>query len=114
MSTPITLVIFPDPDAWLRENVRDFATDGVAAVQPTEPICPGGITIYEDSEEETEKVCSWQDHLDALRLLTEQIGRTLFVGGLKSPFDLVEPGNWDAEVVDAFFQLVYRKEVIYG
>ena len=114
MPTPITLTVFEDADAWLRENVRDLMADGVSVVYPNEPIVPGIGTEYVDTEEETRKYCLWSDHIDALQLLTEQIGRTLFVGGLKSPFDLVEPGNWDAEVVDAFFQLVYRKEVIYG
>jgi len=54
------------------------------------------------------------DYVDALRLLVEQIGVTLFVGGLKSTVQLLDLGNWDAEVVDAFYQLVYRKEIIYG
>ena len=39
---------------------------------------------------------------------------TLNVGGLKTMSDLMELGNWDAEVVDAAIQCAIFGEVIYG
>lgn len=111
---PISLVIFPDPEAWLRKNLPDMHSDSVACVYPMRRMKPGHEMLYQDIEENTVRVRSWRDHVTALRLLTEQVSRTLFVGGVKSPFDLLEPENWDAEVVDAYWQLVYYGEVIYG
>lgn len=118
----IQLTIFEDAEKWLRENFRDLGWDSVAAVYPLESFNPDrgeklgrtGETKYEDREEASTKFCSMSDHVRALQLLCEQIGRTLFVGGLKSPFDLIDAGNWDVEVVDAYFQLVYHGKVIYG
>jgi hypothetical protein len=111
---PITITVFADPDGWLRKNLWDFTWDGVAPVVPYGPWLAGQTMQYRDTEEGSTKDCTWADHLTALRLLCEQIGQTLHVGGLKSAIQLTDPGNWDAEVVDAFFQLVYRGEVIYG
>lgn len=113
MPTAISVAIFPDAEKWITDNVRDFYVDNVSAVYPVTKFNPEGTTLT-DSEEGTRKVCTMADYVDALRLLCEQIGTTLFVGGLKSPIQLLDAGNWDAEVVDAFYQLVYRKEVIYG
>jgi len=111
---PIVLTIFSDPDRWLRENLPDINTDGIAACQPIESINLGGNTRYIDQEEGIEKICTWEDHVTALRLLCEQVGKTLFVGDIKNPADLTDAGCWDVEVADAYFQLVYRQEVIYG
>lgn len=111
----VTVTIFPDADKWLRENLADMTFDNVAAVVPTDsPLNLGGDNEYKDHEDGTTKMCSWDDHLKALDLLAQKIGKTLFVGGLKSPTELADAGNWDVEVVDAFYQLVYRQEVIYG
>lgn len=111
----ITAVLFDDAEAWLRENVNDLSMDSIQAVHPRQTINLDGLTKYRDSEENTTKLCSLDDHIKGLRLLCEQIGnKKLFVGGLKNPADLLDAGNWDVEVADAFFQLVYHGEVIYG
>lgn len=112
--TTITLTVFPDAEAWIRENVPDFGGDRVCAVRPTSPFNPDGLTAYEDIEEGTAKECTFADHVTALQKLCEMVGVNLFVGGVKSPLELVDPGNWDVEVVDAYWQLVYRGEVLYG
>ena len=114
MSTAISIRIFPDAEKWLRENVPSMESDSVSCVRPRGPFKPRGKTEYEDLEEGTTKLCSFQDHVRALQLLCEQVGSTLFVGGIKSPRDLEDPCNWDAEVVDAYWQLVYYGKVIYG
>ena len=129
---PISIVIFEDADKWLRENLPDMHADSISSVYPLTRFYPDGHTPYVDREELTEEQYeaiqsgdSWagisaikqldmRDHLRALLLLTEQVGDTLFVGGLKSPKDLVDAGNWDVEVVDAYYQLVYYGKVIYG
>lgn len=114
MKTQITAVIFEDAEQWLRENVPMMGGDQICAVRPMQEFNPDGMTKYEDIEEETEKECDMAAHVKALQLLGDKIGRTLFVGGLKSPHELTDYCNWDVEVVDAFWQLVYRGEVIYG
>lgn len=130
--TPITLTIFDNAEEWLRINLPDMSTDRVACVRPVARarFNPDGLTEYEDVEDTSDdrvneededgnrygtlrKSCDMAAHVQALRLLCAQIGRTL-VGGLKSPFELVDPGNWDAEVVDAYYQLVMLGEVVYG
>lgn len=113
-TTPITLTIFPDAETWLITNADDLATDRVAAVYPTSSFHPRGLTHYRDQETGKKYRCNMEAHVKALQLLCEQIGRTLFVGGIKSPYDLTDPGSWDVEVVDAYFQLVCLGEVVYG
>lgn len=111
----ISVTVFEDADKWLRDNLGDMTWDSVAAVVPTDsPLNLGGENEYEDREDGTKKMCSWDDHLKALDLLAQKIGKTLFFGVLKSPTELADPCNWDVEVVDAFYQLVYRQDVIYG
>lgn len=130
--TFISVTVFEDAEAWLRENLPDMCVDTVACVYPLTRFYPSGHTPYVDREELTEaqyeriqsgdditgitaiKQFTLADHVRALRLLCEQVGDTLFVGGMKSPKDLVDPGNWDVEVTDAFYQLVYYGKVIYG
>lgn len=114
MSQQIAITVFENPDLWLRENLGSMEGDGVCPVLPYSGINLGGDMEYEDIEEGSRKTCSWADHLDALRLLSEQIGKTLFVGGLNAALELTDLGNWDSEVVDAYWQLVYHKQVIYG
>ena len=125
-TTPAIKVVFEGADEWLRENGADLTSDTVCACRPHEDESwkPGESMRYRDLEEDTEKVCSWADHVKALELLADQIGRRfigkdgkecgLFVGGIKHPSELLDPRCWDAEVTDAFWQLVYRGEVIYG
>lgn len=120
----ISIDIFEDAESWLRENIQDFIPDNVCAIQPKSKINFDGKTTLEDNEEETTKVVTKQDWLDALKILCQRIGTNwvdeegkeqgLFVGGINNPQQLTYAGNWDIEVVDAFYQLAYRKEVIYG
>lgn len=112
--TAISCKIFDDAEAWIRENVPDMAADSVACVYPITEFNAEWVRSYRDDEDDERKACTMADHVKALQLLCEQIGRTLFVGGIKSPVDLIDAGNWDAEAVDAYWQLVYRGEVIYG
>lgn len=120
----IRLTVFPDPVQWLVENIDDFCWDRVSSVYPIDIIVEGGgelkPTKFVDRDGETgeqipiPKTIGQDEMVKALKLLTEQIGRTLFVGCIKNPFELTDPCNWDAEVVDAYWQLCYYGEVIYG
>lgn len=110
----IKATIFPDAEVWLKENLPDMGVDSVAAVHRTSEVNLDGVTSYKDFEENKVKHCKLQDHLEALQLLCDKIGKTLFVGGLRGATELADAGNWDVEVVDAYYQLVFYKEVIYG
>lgn len=111
--TAIKCEIFPNAEQWLKENMEDLEVDSVCAIQRKESYDPAG-TEYRDYEEGTKKTLDEKDHVKALQLLCDQIGKTLHVGGITSPLQLEDTGNWDVEVVDAFFQLIYHGEVIYG
>jgi hypothetical protein len=115
--TQIKSVVFQDAEAWLRENAPDMYVDGIAAVHRAGVFQPDGITEYVDYEENDSltKGKSMADHIAALQKLCELVdGKKLFVGSVNGSVDLTEPCNWDVEVVDAFFQLLYHGEVIYG
>ena len=92
----------------------DMTTDNISAVFPIGKINFEGETPWTDFEEQKHKSLTMTDYVKALELLCQQVGKTLFVGGIKSPSDLIDAGNWDAEVVDAFYQLAFHGEVIYG
>jgi len=120
---PRITVRFDGADEWLRANGHYLTSDHVCAIRPLGDFKPGKAMRYEDREEGTTKTCSWADHVKALELLVDWIGRDhpdrdkghgLYVGGIKHPGELLDAGNWDVEVVDAFWQLVYRQDVIYG
>lgn len=113
--TEIKSTIFPDAEAWLTENMLYFEVDSIAAVYPVTTFNPDGLTRYCDAEEGTTKERSMEDHVLALRKLCELVdGKKLFVGGVRGSMELTDGLNWDIEVVDAYFQLVYYGEVIYG
>lgn len=113
--TSIKATIFEDAEGWLRENLQDFEVDGISAVYRVSKLDLDGITQYHDEEENGTKAVSMADHVKALQLLCELIdGGKLFVGCIKGANQLTEPCNWDVEVVDAYFQLIYHGEVIYG
>jgi hypothetical protein len=112
--TAINATIIPDAEAWIKENINDLLVDNVSAVYPTNHGEDFSIKLY-DEEEETAKTFSLADQVVALQKLADEIGgNRLFVGGLKSPTQLEDPCNWDTEVIDAFYQLIYHGEVIYG
>lgn len=112
----ITITIFEDAEAWLKENSKYMHVDNVSSVRRASPYDPDGITKYSDMEDDDTgtKGFSVAQHVAALQMLCEKIGRTLFVGCIKNPYDLTDFANWDVEVTDAFWQLVYHGEVIYG
>ena len=113
--TAIKATIFQDVEGWLQENLKDFEVDGVSAVYPYSGFTKEWSRTYFDEEENVAKVCSFEEHVKALRLLCELIdGEKLFVGMVNSAQELTDPCNWDVEVVDAYFQLIYHGEVIYG
>ena len=127
VGSPVVITVFEDGEAWLREHLPLIGTDRVAAVRPFTDLDLDGLTGYEDTEDLADTRATEDNvdgarremrglaaHLKALQLLCEQVGRTLFVGGVTSPFALTDPGNWDVEVADAYFQLVMLGEVIYG
>lgn len=119
-------IIFEDAESWIKDNLRNLATDSICSIYFNK-IDLDNFSIMVDSngnEDDREKVISLNDMVEGLRLLATQIGKTwtdatgqkrgLFVGGLTKPHQLVDPCNWDAEVVDAFFQLIFYRDVIYG
>lgn len=110
----ISAPIFDDVEKWIRENGADLTTDNVSAVIPTSEWNPDGDMMFKDKEAGTTKTRTLADHVRAMHQLCAEVGKTLFVGGIKSPQELVDPGNWDAEVVDAYWQFVYYGECIYG
>lgn len=114
--TQITAVIFTDAEYWLTENLSDLVADSVCSIYKTTPFDENFTCTYADEEENNkQKVATLADHVKALQLLCDLVsGQKLFVGGVTSPFELLDVGNWDAEVVDAFRQLIYHGEVIYG
>ncbi len=115
MATKITGPIFEDAEKWLLENMPGLLVDSVCSIYRANYDEKSGLCRYRDTEaNDKEVVCTLRDHVKGLKLLCRQIGKTLFVGGIHSPTDLVDPGNWDAEVVDAFRQLCFYGEVIYG
>lgn len=117
-SDAITATIFPDPLGWLRENANDFWPDSVSSMDRTQ-INWDEPTVCELRDEEEEltdpKSLTADDLVAALAKLCELVNeRKLFVGGVRSAHDLRDGGNWDCEVVDAFWQIAYHGEVIYG
>ncbi len=112
---PIIATIFPNPPKWLEENFHDLSTDGTCSIRFERTIDKANL-VYEliDLEDDKKKIVNRTDWLNALNLLAQQVGVKLFVGGVKNPVDLLDAGNWDAEVVDAFRQLAFFGEVIYG
>jgi len=114
--TEIKAVVFPDAESWLRENFWDMVTDTMCLVCIKVIDKEGFKVEYRDLEEPDDEpvIRDMNDHVVALQKLADQIGKTLFVGGIKSPTELLDPGNWDAEVVDAYRQLVLYDEVVYG
>lgn len=114
--TQITAVIFTDAEYWLTENLSDLVADSVCSIYKTVGFDKDFTCTYADEEENNaEKVATLTDHVKALQTLCELIdGKKLFVGCLKNAQELTDPCNWDAEVVDAFRQLIYHGEVIYG
>lgn len=109
----IILTVFKNPKEWILKNVPDMTSDRFCCVRPISKLTEKGAS-YEDIEENIKKFCSMEDHIIALQLLVEKVGRTLFVGCVENPMDLIDPCNWDIEVTDAYWQLVFYKDVIYG
>jgi hypothetical protein len=116
--TKITATIFEDAEAWLCENVAYMSVDNVSSVYPTTNFNPTGLTKFIDDYENdipVVKEFTIVGYVEALKKLCKLIDdKKLFVGGVKSAQDLTDAGNWDVEVVDAFYQLIYHGEVIYG
>lgn len=111
---PIVAVLFKDPQAFILHEVADMEVDNFCAVHPRGRMTEDG-RVYFDEEESVSKHCSMDEHVEALRKMVQLIdNQELFVGGIKCSLELTDPCNWDVEVFDAFNQLVYHGEVIYG
>jgi len=114
MATEIKATIFKDAETWITENMPYLVADNVCSISRT-VFSPLGLTKYKDYETGEVKMLSMQDHVNGLRLLCEEIdNKKLFVGGLKNAIELIDAGNWDAEVVDAYRQMCFYGKVIYG
>lgn len=112
---PIQSVVFPDPEKFIHDEVLTFDVDNVSACYPNGGFSNNGLLTIEDQHEGKSKLVTITGLVTALKQLCELIdGQKLFVGELKSAQELADPCNWDAEVVDAFWQLAYHGEVIYG
>jgi hypothetical protein len=115
--TTISTPIFENAEEWLETQITGgyIATDDIAAVYPSGKYDEDFGCFFIDNEEGTAKYCDFERHVKALELLVKLVAtKQLFVGGITNPVDLTDTGNWDVEVSDAFFQLVYHGEVIYG
>lgn len=113
--TQIVAPIFTDAEAWLKENLSDMFVDTVSAVYPQSGFNEEMGRTYWDEEEGLVKSVTFEEHVKGLEKLVQLISeKKLFVGGVTNPIDLTDPCNWDVEVVDAYFQILYHGEVIYG
>lgn len=112
--TAISIKVFDNAEVWLTKHLPDMNVDSVACVRRVSKFNPNGNTTYRDYEDDIAVERDMKAHVKALQTLCETVGVSLFVGGVKSPRDLLDAGNWDVEVVDAYFQLVMHGEVIYG
>lgn len=110
----ITAEIITDAEAWLAENVNDLFADNVAVVHRMNKYNAKTGANYQDYEEEETKHASVADHVRALTELCGMVTKTIHLSGINTPHDLTDPGNWDAEVVDVFNQLIFHGKVIYG
>ena len=114
--TQIVVPIFENAEEWLKENLQYIHCDGISAVYPAKWKFDENFgRKYYDEEENKTKYADFQRHVWALEELTRLIAnKKLFVGGITNPIELTDTSNWDVEVGDAYFQLCYHDEVIYG
>lgn len=115
---PIISVAFANPLGWLRENLEDMWPDRVSSMGRTDLDWNASVVCSVTDEEEGERFAkrlTADDLVNALRKLCELVdAKKLFVGGVRSSQDLDDAGYWDVEVVDAYWQIAYHGEVIYG
>lgn len=109
----IKAVIIENAEEWLKENMRYFSTDNVSAIYCEKIHSDLSIDLYDEEEDET-KTFNMAQQVQALQKLADDLGKKIWVGGLKNGMDLADAGNWDVEVVDAFYQYIYHGELIYG
>lgn len=114
--TQIIAPIFTDAEAWLKDALPDMYVDGISSVYRTKLDKETFTGIYADEEEDgVRKEITLEAHVKGLEKLVQLVSeKKLFVGGVRNPIELTDMCNWDAEVVDAYFQLLYHGEVIYG
>ena len=113
--TQINATIIPDAEAFLLENMPDMEVDRHCAITRSMYGTKAGAATYFDEEENAYKNVTLTEHVVALQKMAELIdAKKLYVGCLDSASELADMANWDVEVVDAFFQLAYHGEVIYG
>lgn len=115
-STQISTAIIDDAEKWLKENIRDFSLDNFCAVYPKTINEDFSINLCDEEEDDKCKIITLAEQVEALCELVNRLtsGR-LFVGGFsRSAVGIDDTSNWDVEVWDAFFQLCYHKDVIYG
>lgn len=117
----ISAVIFSDPYKWLKDEAEYIChLDGISSMDVSgDPDMDAAVavTVFDECDESQTagKGATPDELVDALRKMCELIdGKKLFVGGLTSSHELTDTGNWDVEVTDAYWQIVYHGEVIYG
>lgn len=117
MPTKIQATLFEDAEAFLREEIDGFIStlgmDHVTSFRLRHYSIQDMMFEIEDTEDGTTKQLTLEDLIKALQLLCDGLGVNFHYSLLK-PTDLKDPGNWDVEIVDAFFQLAFFGEVIYG
>lgn len=116
----ITGILIQDPEAWLFKNNVDFIADATCSIVRKGKNLDAGIVYYDNDEScdvpeaDRNKLRTMADHIAALQKLFGLVdAKQLHFGGLTS-VHLTDPCNWDAEVVDAYRQILYYGEVIYG
>lgn len=113
--TKISATIFNNAEAWLLRNMPDMEVDWVSSMRRIHYDAKTGAATYKDLEKDEEIWVPMSAHVQGLEKLVKLVNEEkLFVGGISTPIELLNLTNWDAEVVDAFWQLVCYGEVIYG
>lgn len=112
---PISVVVFDDPVGWLKEHNDDLFADSVCVISRA-PAEPAGECRYDytDNEAGITVTADLYDHVSALTMLCEKFNTSFFPGGLNCVEHLLDPAHWDAEIVDAFRQLLVHGDIIYG
>jgi len=118
MPTKIKVTLFENAEQWIKDEIENIisisSSDSVTSFRYRSGDLNKMEFGFDDTEDGTRKVLRLPDLVKALQLLCDQIAVTVEVGMIKSPRELTDTCNWDVEVADAFLQLAYHGEVIYG
>lgn len=130
LRAPLSVTVFADPLAWLKENLSDVcaSTDGATAVVATSIKIKGRVRVHALDKETGEK--RWLDEDELLRGLhilfrwvlnaaidkasgrDDHSGERAYLCSWTSPMDMTDACNWDVEGADALLQCAWYGEVI--